>query len=337
MRPRRCLVACSGGPDSVALVLALHQAGKALGCEFVLGHVNHGLRGAESNADAKFVVRLGRTLTWKVVVARAKRPTSGNLEEELREARYQLLSDLARNHRCGAILTAHTLNDQVETVLMNLVRGTGPDGLGGMRPLRELGERGIVLGRPFLSVARVEVMAFLKECRAHFRTDRTNRDTRFFRNWVRSAIVPEFEKRAPGFARRVEQLAEMARAEADFWDVYLADLERRLLTKKGAGRLLDLRGLLSYSPAVQRRLLRRVLGRHLLTFETIERLRRWMSGPATNGRIFQMRKGWTAERLSKSKGSPSAAHFWLRHQVPSSGSVRKSNTKKGRTNAHEEV
>lgn len=309
---RRFLVACSGGPDSVALAASLRRVAAESSITVVLGHVNHGLRGRSSEADARFVGELGRRLGWRTVITNARPPGKGNLEEQLRDERYRLLARVARRHHCGAVLTAHTRNDQVETVLMNLARGTGPEGLAGMKPVRMMEGTLIRLGRPLLRVERKDVLSFLKAERLRFRTDRSNVDPRFFRNWLRSSIVPQFERRAPGFVQRVEQLADLARGDGEFWNVFLADLESRLLTRKGPGRLLDSKGLLRYSPAVQRRFLRRVIGRDLLTFETIERLQRWMSGPATNGRIFQMRKGWTAERLSKSQGSPSATLFWFR-------------------------
>lgn len=312
MRPA-ILVACSGGPDSVALVWALKEQENEFPVRMMIGHVNHQLRGKESDKDEAFVKALGARVGWPVRVKQAPiRATSGNLEEMARVKRYNALFQMAKENGCSVVATAHTLDDQVETMLMNMLRGTGPSGLGGMPAARRWEGSSFILARPFLRLSKRDVVQFLKKRRLNFRRDASNRSTTYMRNWLRRSIIPVLDQRAPGFKKRMGQLAEMMREEDAFWRAYLMGMEKELLRKKGAGHLLDLTGLLRYPAAAQRRFLRHVLGRDLLTFDGVERLRHWMNSPPTNGRIWQARKGWVVERLSKSQGSPSSKHFWLR-------------------------
>ncbi|MCB4757261.1 MAG: hypothetical protein LHV69_09600 [Elusimicrobia bacterium] len=124
-------------------------------------------------------------------------------------------------------------------------------------------------------------------------------------------MIPLLEARAPGFKERISRLSILVQDEEKFWDAFVDKIESKLAAKQGRGRLLDFKKLLSYPPAVQRRFLRRMVGDDVLTFKGVEGVRQWMSSPPTGGRVWQLRKGWMAERLSKSKGSPSAALFWI--------------------------
>ncbi len=296
----------------MALVLALREIETALPYRFLVGHVNHALRGKASAQDEVFVRRLSARCGWPVRVKQAPlRIRKGNLEEGLRVKRYKALFQMAEAAGCAAIFTAHTLDDQAETILMNLLRGTGVAGLGGIQEDRPEMGSSVHLCRPFLSLSKKDIVAWLKKRKAPYRKDASNQNRRFLRNWLRLSVIPLLESRAPGVKERLAQTAEMIRDEESFWESEMARLETRLLRKSGAGQLLDFEGLLRYSRSVQRRFLRRIAGKDLLTFSGVERLRFWMGSPPTSGRVFQLRKGWIAERLSKSKGSPSAKHFWI--------------------------
>ncbi len=310
------LVACSGGPDSVALVRGLHLVRPFVGIQFEIAHVNHALRGKQSDEDERFVRRLAAELGWKFHAARcAIKLKTGNLEELARKKRYGALLSIAKKRRCAAVFTAHTLDDQTETVLMNLLRGAGPDGMAGMAPVRKMGQENIQLCRPLLGVSKKELLHWLAGFKSRYRKDASNRNTSFLRNWIRLRLVPLIEKKSPGFQERIGNLAALAIEEKRHWDKEMAALEQRLFRPYQGGRLLDLGGLLSYSPAVQRRFLRRALGKNLLTFEAVERLREWMQSPPTGGRLWQLRQGWIVERLSKSKGSPSPQLFWFKQSA----------------------
>lgn len=134
------VVGVSGGADSVALLLALNELAKAekLQNRFVACHFNHKLRGDEADADEEFVRFLAGEHKIELAVGHAHLPSEGNLEQNARKARYQFLSKTAETIGAQGVLTAHTLNDQAETFLMNLIRGAGPDGLGGMHAVREM-------------------------------------------------------------------------------------------------------------------------------------------------------------------------------------------------------
>lgn len=304
----------------MALVRAAHHLADER-FSFVVGHVNHKLRGRESEGDARFVRALAKEIEFPYMEAAAPvRPLrKGNLEETAREKRYAALEKMARRYRCDAILTAHTQDDQVETVLMNLLRGTGTDGLAGIPPARAGLGGGTTVLRPFLAISKTELIQFLRRSNTRFRKDRTNRDQTLLRNWMRAKLVPELEKKSPGFKNRIARLADVAREEKRFWEPFLRRMKDELMTPNRGGAILDFRGLLSYPAAAQRRFLRSATGGDLLGYEAVEKLRRWMSAPPTGGRLWQLRRGWTVERLSKSKGSPSAALFLFKNQAVNKG------------------
>lgn len=204
------MVAVSGGADSVALLHLL----KASPYRLYVGHVNHGLRrGAER--DARFVAALAER--WDLPHAEVSVPvrvyarrTGRSLEEAGRILRYQALGRLARRWRCRAILTAHTADDQIETVLMNVLRGTGPKGLAGMPARRRLAAGSSVwLLRPLLGVRRGELRNYLTRQKLRWREDPSNRDPSFTRNYLRLAVLPPLEKRFPGVGERLLRMAAL--------------------------------------------------------------------------------------------------------------------------------
>jgi len=311
-RGESILVACSGGPDSVALVNVLHQISDRLPYKFHVAHINHGLRGRESDQDAEFVKKISQEkgFSFHLKPIRIQPRTGGNSEEEARVKRYEALVNLASRLKSSLVLTAHTLDDQAETILMNLARGTGPEGLSGMKPLRRL-KGSIFVGRPFLGVLKKDILGFLREVKASYRTDRSNKNQKFMRNWLRGSLIPLWDKKSPGIRGRVAQLGRIMADEQVYWEGLMEKASKNLVKQHRGGNLVDFKRLLRYPPAFQRRLLRRIPGPDLLTFEGSERFRRWMASPPSNGRFFQLKKGWQAERLSKSKGAPTAHLFWI--------------------------
>jgi tRNA(Ile)-lysidine synthase len=208
------LIAVSGGADSVAL---FHQL-RSLPYRLFVGHVDHALR-SDSSKDARFVQRLAAQ--WdvpcqvaKVSVASFARQKKQTLEEAARTLRYRALGKLATRWKCRAVLTAHTADDQVETVLMNVLRGTGPRGLAGMpykRPLHA-GSR-ILLVRPLLDRRRASLRNYLKEHKLEWREDPTNQDPRFTRNYLRLSVLPLLETRFPGVGERLLHMAAIFNSE----------------------------------------------------------------------------------------------------------------------------
>ncbi|MEK7234647.1 MAG: tRNA lysidine(34) synthetase TilS [Elusimicrobiota bacterium] len=213
---RRVLAAVSGGPDSTCLAHWLSVQARKKELTVALIHVHHGLRGRSADGDARFVEQLGADLGLNVAVVRApvralaaKRGLG--LEEAGRKERYRVLGERARRGRFTAIATGHQLDDQAETVLLHLLRGTSLEGLGGIpvrRPLRP----GVELIRPLLPLTRAEVRLYLKMHGLASREDASNADPRFTRNWVRREVLPLLEKRAPGVKERLAAIAAKVRA-----------------------------------------------------------------------------------------------------------------------------
>jgi len=208
----RILLAVSGGADSVAMAAALHrlrQAGR-LGCEFVIGHINHSLRGAESDADEAFVCALGKSLRVEVVTctvdvgayAKAHRLS---IETAGRTLRLKALAAMARDNNCSVVATAHHADDQAETLVHRLMRGTGLRGLCGIRPLTR--HEGVRFVRPLLTLRRAEIMAYCQTGGLSWREDASNRSCAFTRNRIRHRLMPELERQMTDAAGMLTRLA----------------------------------------------------------------------------------------------------------------------------------
>lgn len=209
----RVVVAVSGGADSTALLLALDELIKTerIALHLTVAHLDHGLRGEEGRADARWVTDLAESLGHEVVAGRVHvkaRAEKGkdNLEQAARRARYQFLLETAESARSRHVLTAHTMDDQAETMLLRLLRGSGADGLSGIEPVRALAAQSDVrLVRPLVRWARrEEAEKYCTERGVNFRSDRMNFDERFARVRVRKSLLPLMR----GFnARIVEALS----------------------------------------------------------------------------------------------------------------------------------
>lgn len=241
----RLVVAVSGGADSVALLMALGEM--AEGGRFVVGvtvaHLDHELRGEAGRDDARWVEALAKSLKFEVVIGKAAvrevaKRTNDNLEQAARRARYEFLAEVAQ--KCGArvVVTGHTMDDQAETVLLRLLRGSGADGLGGMEPVRALTEKsdvslsgespGVLLARPLLSWARrVETEKYCRERGVEFRVDSMNEDERFARVRVRRQLLPLMETFNPRVVQSLSRAAELLREDASVLKGAAAELLKR--------------------------------------------------------------------------------------------------------------
>ena len=197
-RTARYLVGVSGGRDSVALLHALLEAGFK---RLVVCHLHHGLRGRAAAADARFVAALAKRLgleceSERVDVARLAKEAGQSIETTARNTRYAFFARVARKRRCRALFLAHHADDQVETLLLNLFRGTGRAGLGGMSPdsVRTVDGVRLRLLRPMLGVWREEIDAYIAAHALQFREDESNRALDFTRNRVRHALLPVLER-----------------------------------------------------------------------------------------------------------------------------------------------
>lgn len=241
------LVAASGGPDSTALASLTASAARAAGGRVVLGHVNHGLRSGAGQDEA---VTLATALALGVAVRCAYLESPPADEASLRDGRYAALASLARAAGARRIATAHHAEDQSETVLLALFRGTGPAGLAGMPPVREL-EAGLELVRPLLRICPAELRAHAERLHLPFALDPTNRDARYRRNGLRAALR-ELRRDFPHLDEAVARCAELVREELDPTRRGRARAElHAVLRAAGAGRDVTFERLEAATKAVE--------------------------------------------------------------------------------------
>jgi len=253
----RVAVAVSGGADSVALLRLLLEARGELGIVLFVAHFNHKIRGPEADEDEAFVRALAEKHDLPFHAASADTPQFARehhlgLETAARQLRHQFFRDLIRQNKTDRVATAHTLDDQAETVLLRLMRGAGTKGLAGIYP--EIKVEGGSIVRPLLGIRRAELRGWLESLRQTWREDATNADVSFTRNRVRHKLLPLIESEfgsAP--LERLAETAEIARAEEEYWEAQLQPLVGEL----GSGEYcLSVRALLRQPLAIRRRLVR---------------------------------------------------------------------------------
>jgi len=207
------VVGVSGGCDSTALLFLLHHHAIQLKIRrLVIAHVNYGLRGSDSDADEALVRSFGEKLGHEVFVRSMEGHSldEPGMEEWARSERYRFFDEIRREHGCSLIVTGHTLEDQAETVLMRLLRGSGMNGLRGIAPMR--GD-GVV--RPLLNLRKAELAAWLDEKGISYRYDRSNGDTRLLRNRIRHELLPLLEEYNPS---AVKHIASVSAEVRDAWN-----------------------------------------------------------------------------------------------------------------------
>ncbi len=259
------LVAVSGGLDSTTLLHTLARLSGRHGLKLRIGHVNHGLRGAESEGDQRFVEELGAAHGIPVFSRRVDpnslrtKPSSRlrpTLQEAARSLRREALLEMAASSGAEVVATAHHADDQAETVLLRLLRGTGPDGLGGMSPRSQ--DRRFV--RPLLEVPRAEIEVFARAERLSWREDSSNSSDAYARNRLRARWVPGLrEDFNPALLRAIVDLAEAQRTDAEWiqWAVE-RELGARVRATTGGLRLAR-SGWSELHDALARRLVARLL------------------------------------------------------------------------------
>ncbi len=214
------LVAFSGGADSVALLAALREYATQFGTALRLAHVNHGIRGDEAVRDRDFCVELAAHYGLPISVLDADVPAlraerGGSMEEVAREVRYDFFTRVMKEHHIPLLATAHHADDQLETILLRLTRGTGPDGLCGIPPLRALGEGRLVI-RPLLGCEKAELEAYCREHALAFVVDSTNEDISYARNRIRHRVIPELRAINPAVTDAAARLSDTLRADVSF-------------------------------------------------------------------------------------------------------------------------
>src|SRR5208283_3766805 len=324
----RVCVAVSGGADSVALLRVLLELRSELGIVLSVAHFNYRLRGADSEADEAFVAELARRHDLEIFSGRGDvrdhaLTSKLSIEAAARELRYCWLTSLAESHKLNEVATAHTLDDQAETVLLKFLRGAGTRGLAGIYPEMFRGaQEKIHFVRPLLCVTREEVEAYLTSLGQSWREDETNRDHRFARNRVRYELLPLLEREYnPNIRRVLSGAAELARAEEEYWQ---ALVERELVSRMQQPQQIGLEGFAGLPLAFQRRLLRQFAETEnlALDFEHVEKLLRCASGELAK---TELPGGWLASRrgecLELLSPAPGQACVSYEYTLPIPGEV----------------
>jgi len=303
----RVVLAVSGGADSTALLYVM----QALVCEGVLkadllcAHLNHGLRGGEADADERFVIDQAAGLNLAVQtrpldVRGCARRNKLSIETAARQMRMEALIDIAAREGCNRIATAHQKNDNAETILQRLARGTGFRGLGGIWPVRTF-EDGVTFVRPLLCVGRDDIIRYLEERSLKWRRDRTNDDCIYRRNYIRHKLLPAMQRR--GGDSIVERLDELSRSARGFYSRVCNRADKLWPSAAdctGDTVTLDLEIFTAESQPVKVELVRRSLGslhcgeRSLtqLHYEAILEL----AGQNVSGRQIDLPGGFTVRR-----------------------------------------
>ena len=273
------VVGVSGGADSVCLLHVLAKLQKGLGIRLQVAHLNHQLRGTESEADAEYVSALAGSLGIPITIDRrdvAAYRTERNcsIEEAARELRYAFLARVAREVGASRIAVGHTRDDQVETILMHILRGTGITGLCGLAPCSPLAydsqeisrpasplslraERGnFIVIRPLLDVSREETMSYCQEHQLDPRIDSSNRSLSFFRNRLRLQLLPLLRQYNPGIDQALLRLADIAREDNAFIEQRASELWNEVVKQENNAIYLDGKQITSLPIALQRQLLR---------------------------------------------------------------------------------
>lgn len=260
------IIGVSGGSDSVCLLTILDALKNELNVRLHIAHLNHQLRGDESQADAAFVAGLADKLNIPVTVenrdvASYQKEKHLSLEEAAREMRYAFFAELAAKLGTNKVAVGHTANDQVETVLMHLIRGSGTRGLAGLQPETVLrpGGNPLTVIRPILALSRAETEAYCKNHGLEWRTDSSNLLPETLRNRIRLELLPLLRKYNPEIERAVIRTAAIARDDTGFIDAATQNVWRNTTKQSNNVITIDKARFLALHPALQRSLLRQAV------------------------------------------------------------------------------
>ena len=265
------VVACSGGPDSTALLHALLALRLALALKLHVAHLNHDFRGQEAEDDAAFVAAMAEKLGLPATVEEAdpiayqRERGISSFEEAAREVRYRFLTNLSNSISADAIVLGHTADDQAETILMHILRGSGLPGLRGMQeltPWRDTPKgKTAALYRPLLQATRKETRAYCLELNIPFREDSTNRSLRFTRNRIRLQLLPALREYNPQVRQALVRIGRASTESLDFLDDHLDALWPEISSTDGGSVTLDTSTLKELHPALRAMVLRRAFAR----------------------------------------------------------------------------
>lgn len=307
-RNQKILVAVSGGQDSLCLFKLLLDLQSKWGWHLGIAHCDHRWR-VDSQANANYVEQLARTWSTPFYCHTADRPLPS--EAAARQWRYQALSAIALSNSYTCIVTGHTLSDRAETLLYNLIRGSGADGLQALTWKRPL-DSGIVLVRPLLEITRSETGQFCQNMHIKIWSDATNQDLKYARNRIRQELIPILQSFNPQVESTLAQTAELLQAEVEYLELAADQLCQQAMSNNSElseppitteSPLKINRRVLQTAPlALQRRVMRQILQQILPSnpsFEHIEKLtalitapNRSQTDPFPGGAIASVNKDW---------------------------------------------
>jgi len=303
----RVLLAVSGGADSIALLHTMQalKAENVLAAELFCAHVNHKLRADKADADEDFVAAQAATLKLPVMTKRLDvrgfaRANRLSIETAGRKLRIESLLEIAKANNCARIATGHQKNDNAETIVHRLLRGTGFRGLGGIWPARTFGDE-IKFVRPLLCVTRDEIVEYLQERNLRWRRDHTNTDCTYRRNYIRHRLLPALQQQCNGSI--AEQLSELARSARGFHALVQSRAEKAWAEPANSTAdkvVLSLKGFLAEHQAVKVELVRRSLttigsGERDLTHQHYERILQ-LAEQIVGGRKIELPGGFIVRR-----------------------------------------
>lgn len=334
----KVVVALSGGPDSVALLHILHSLSTEYNLTLYAAHLNHLLRGKEAEEDVSFVKGLAKELkveiwTEEVDIKGEAREKGLSLQVAARRARYDFLKRVAKEACVLKIALGHQLDDQVETILMRLIRGTGAEGFSGIPPCRRLDEK-ITIIRPLIDTSSEQIREYLKEKMAGFRTDSSNLCQDYQRNKVRLRLLPLLYQFNPDFKERLIATAKLWQADDD----YLCEIaEKRLckaILRDEQEIALDLKELKKLRSPILVRILRKVLKQDLekITFSHIQAILKLIKEGPSQGRL-SLPKGLVIKReyeklkIVHSPQCPAVHEFRYEMEIPGRVEIREAGLK----------
>lgn len=318
----KVVVAVSGGPDSVAMLHALHTRSAELGITLHVAHMHHGIRPEESNYEQDFVVNLAQSYGLNYTVKRVDVPTlrqemKMGTEEAARVLRYKFLLDTYTELNANKIAVGHNADDRAESVLLNVIRGSGIDGIGSIRPIRD----NIV--RPLIDTTRREIEQYIEEHRLSYCIDETNIDIAYSRNRVRHELIPLLERHYnPNIKEALLRLASIASAQSDLMDMLVSTVAESVIYRQG----LDV-GLLNNQPlALKREIIREEIKRRKgnlmdISFEQVERIVDALQSDENftitlpSGLIYAIRRG-NEFRVTEKEQTPETIPFDIPITIP---------------------
>lgn len=329
-RGDRVIIALSGGPDSVSLLLALNIFKKEFHLTLACAHLNHNLRQEESDEDQRYVVRLSSKL--KIPIFTASKDIKNfaaekglSIEQAARQLRYEFLLESAKTFKANKIAVGHTRDDQAETLLMRLLRGSGLRGLKSIPPVREISP-GIYIIRPLIETSRKQIESFLRQKKVRPRLDSTNLKTLFLRNKIRRKLLPLLEKYySPKIKDILARTAENLNADYD----YLLDRQRAAFKRVARVKAdnfvkVPIKKLITLEPSLKRGVVRLVIENVKGNLENIdyrhwERIEDLINGnlKCVNlpGEIKVVRNNGTVQFLKEDAARKNRPHFLLEEKI----------------------